>query len=125
MSESVPARIHQQQLFDQFWEQLRWDVLEKKIRIALRQPGVPITTEINCPAVMDLARQIVGGIGESAIQRPGAPVSPQETFSSDQKLVLLRILEAIISEYEEWKKRRFSQGTTPAVSTKFPPLDIK
>jgi hypothetical protein len=125
MSSSVPERIHEQEMFDQFWEGLRWEVLEKRIRVALRYPNVSITMEVKCPAVMDLARQIVSGIGESAIQRPGEAVSKAETFSFDQRLVLLRILEAIIAEYESWKKNRFSQGTMPAVSSKFPPLDIK
>jgi hypothetical protein len=125
MSGSVPERIREQELFDQFWEQLKWEVLEKKIRLALRQPGLPFVVEIKCPAVMDLAKQIVGGIGESAIQRPGEAVNQKETFSFDQRLVLLRILEAIISEYEDWKKRRFSQGTPSVLSSSFTSLKPK
>jgi hypothetical protein len=125
MNSSVPEKVHKMEFFDQFWEQLRWDVLEKKIRTALRYPDMPMNTEINCPAVMDLAKQIMGGIGESAIQRAGELVSKEETFSFDQRLVLMRILEAIISEYEEWKKRCFSQGITSSLCSHLPSLEHK
>jgi hypothetical protein len=122
---SVPERVCEYEFFDRFWEQLSWDRLEKKVRVGLRNPSIPFVSEINCPAVFDLARQIVGGIGESAINRAGESVSPKETFTFDQRLALMRILEAIISEYEDYKKSYFSQGRTPAVFTKFPPFDTR
>jgi len=122
---SVPARVHEEETFDQFWEQLSWDKLERKIRIALRCPGQDVTLYTKCPAVMDLAKQIMEGIGKSAIQRPGEMVTQEETFSFDQRLVLLRILEAIISEYEDWKAFKFHAGkhavwdfTTPSLPQK-------
>jgi hypothetical protein len=125
MSESVPARVREQELFDEFWSTLHWEPLEKRIRLALRDPGIPLVTEVNCPAVMDLGKQILGKIVDSAIQRPGEPVTKEEVFSFDQRLVILRILEAIISEYEEWKKRRFSSGAVSRIFPKFPPIEIE
>jgi hypothetical protein len=97
-------------ILERFFEQLTWAALEKRIRAALKNPKEAVPLEINCPAVMDLARQILGGIGESAIQRPGQPVSEAEVFNYDQRLAVLRILEAIISEYEEWKLRHLNAG---------------
>lgn len=115
MSSSVPERIHMQEVFDQFWSQLTWEKLERRIREALRYPGRAVPREINCPAVMDLAKQVMGGIGELAIQRQGAVVSPREEFTLDQRVAVMRLLEAIISEYEDWKKVHSTERETAAL----------
>jgi hypothetical protein len=103
MESQIPTDIAAQFPLDKFFEQLPWWKLEDRIREALKYPGRSVPTEILCPAVMDLARQVMGEIGELAIQKPGARVSYEETFSFDQRLAVMRLLEAIISEYEEWK----------------------
>jgi hypothetical protein len=96
---------------EQFFEQLTWSTLEKRIRVALKNPKEAVPLEIHCPAVMDLARQILGGIADSAIKRRGEPSTEVEVFNYDQRLAVLRILEAIISEYEEWKLKHLNSGT--------------
>ena len=105
------------------WEGLTWAKLEKRIREALRHPDCSVPSEIYCPAVMDLAKQVIGKIGESAIQRPGAVVSDSERLSFDQRLAVLRIIEAIIAEYEDWKKASSLERAIPALMPHFKSLE--
>ena len=104
MSSQVPEVVHAQAMFELFWAQLTWGKLERRIKEALKYPDRAVPLETLCPAVMDLAKQVMEGLIGSAIQRPGAAVSLQEAFTFDQRVAILRILEAIIAEYEDWKK---------------------
>lgn len=125
MSRSVPEMIHEQEIFDRFWEQLDWPKLERRIMEALRHPDQAVPLETKCPAVMDLAKQIVERIGKSAITKPGEAVSFKETFTMDQRLAVLRILEAIISEYESYQKNYFAKRVTSALRPGLPSLEQK
>ena len=122
MNSSIPERLYEHEILDQFWAQLTWEKLERRIAEALQHPDRAVPLETRCPAVLDLARQMVRRLGESAIQRAGEPVSPQETFTLDQRLVVLRILEAVICEYEAWKQQRMSGGTMPVLRSGFTSL---
>lgn len=112
MGNSIPQLIQMQTYCDQFWAQLTWEKLERRIKTALSRSDEAVPLETNCPAVMDLANQIIRGLGELAIQKPGVKVSSNETFNFDQRLIILRIIEAIISEYEDWKKGRPPERAT-------------
>ena len=105
-------------IIERFFEQLTWRALETRIREALKHPTETVPLEVECPAIMDLARQILGGIGESAIQRPGERVSEDEVFNYDQRLAVMRILEAIICEYEVWKSKNLN-AKVEVVSVRF------
>jgi len=105
MNEIIPAEAQLELTLERFFEQLTWPKLEQRIREALKHPDRSVPSEIHCPAVMSLASQVMGGLVASAIQRPGQPVSAEETFSFDQRVAVMRLLEAIISEYEDWRNR--------------------
>jgi hypothetical protein len=122
MNRDAPQLVNSQVYFDQFWSQLTWDKLERKIKVALQHPHQAVPLEVNCPAVLDLANQIIGGLIGSAIQRTGEEVSPGETLSYDQRLVVLRIIEAVVSEYEDWKNAKFPERVTPDLRSHFPSL---
>src|SRR5437764_610505 len=104
MSSSIPEKLHENEIFDQFWNQLTWPKLESRIKEALQYPDQAVPLDTRCPAVMDLARLMVKKLGESAINKVGLPVDREETFTLDQRLAVMRILEAVIVEYESWKK---------------------
>jgi hypothetical protein len=113
MSNRAPQAVNSQIYFDAFWEQLSWEKLERKIKAALSHPDQAVPLETNCLAVMDLVSQIITGLRGSAIQRPGEVVSNREALTFDQRLVVLRILEAVVSEYEDWKNATFPARATP------------
>ena len=89
---------------EQFFAQLTWGRLEKRIAHALQNPKEEVPLQIPCPAVLDLAKMVVGEIGQSVVKHPGEKTTPKEFFEYSQKVGVLRILEAIICEYEDWKK---------------------
>ena len=109
----APQLVNSQLYFEEFWSQLTWEKLERKIKAALRYPDQAVPLETNCPAVMDLATQIIRGLGDSVIQRRGEPVSDSERANFDQRLIVLRIIEAVVSEYEDWKNNVFPERATP------------
>jgi hypothetical protein len=81
---------------------LTWDRLESKLWDALKHPHQSVPVQISCPAVRDLHSQIVSNITKSALQKKGEGLSADEVFNCDQRLVILRILEAVISAGEDW-----------------------
>lgn len=121
----APQLVNSQVYFDEFWSQLTWEKLERKIKAALSHPDQSVPLETNCPAVMDLASQVINGLISSAIQRPGEVVSKAETFTFDQRLIVLRIIEAVISEWEDWKNAKFPERVTPDLRQHFPSLEHK
>lgn len=123
MSNRVQQAVNSQVYFEEFWKQLTWEKLERKIKAALKYPDQAVPLETNCPAVMDLASQIIRGLGDSVIQRPGEPVSPGETFTFDQRLIVLRIIEAVVSEYEDWKNAKFPERATPDLRSQLKSLE--
>jgi hypothetical protein len=110
--------MSEKQNLNSFFEQLHWDALGRRLNIALKNPSQEVPVQINCPAVFDLAQQISSSIIASAINKYGEEVTAQDEYSYDEKVVILRILEAIICEYEDFLKKQQLSQLSPGVGGK-------
>lgn len=95
---------------ESFFTQLTWSTLESQMVAALRHPDREVPTRIQCPAVLDIANHIFSDIAKDALARPGQDLRSQDIFSHDQKLAVLRLLEAIIVAAEQFLE---ASGTDP------------
>jgi hypothetical protein len=80
----------------EYFENLTWESFKLTLEETLRNPGKNVPQNIQCPAVMTLFRDIAQNIGETAIQKTGEPLTPENIFNLDQRLALVRILEALV-----------------------------
>src|SRR4051812_33255779 len=85
----------------EFFERLTWDQFRRKLEETLRNPDASVPTKLYCPAVMDLFQEIAQNLGESAIQKKGEPLTTENIFTLDQRMVLARILETLVRMAEE------------------------
>jgi hypothetical protein len=85
----------------EFFEQLTWEKFKTRLSEALHNPHANVPQRIQCPAVMALFRDIAQNIGETAIQKTDEPLTTENIFHLDQRLALLRILEALVRMAEE------------------------
>lgn len=85
----------------EYFENLTWEKFKRKLEEALKDPHTNIPHQIQCPAVTTMFQEITQSIGKYAIQKPGESLTSENVFNLDQRLALLRILEALVRIAEE------------------------